>query len=163
MEFCEYCGYRTDLCRCSTGNNKPDFPDFPPDNDKPEHGKDHHPPHPTLPPPPPIRKKEIVHDEVCGNIEQTCGDEAETYWEALSISDLPSGTISVVNKGFCDITVSAAITADGEFVDIFTVSRGQTKSATLGNIAGIAFACAGDEGLPCRGTYCLSLHYEKDC
>ncbi|MBT2690334.1 hypothetical protein J7I93_19460 [Bacillus sp. ISL-47] len=160
MDFCPYCGFRSDLCRCNSGYNPPNFP---PD-DHPGHGDDHdHHPKPPPPPPPPAKKKEIIHDNICGNIEQSCGEGPEEYWSAMDLSDLPSASLSVFNKGNCDIIVSAAVNGGGTLGQLFTVARGQTKSITIGNIASLSFECEGNEGDICRGTYCLSLHYEKEC
>ncbi|WP_142301756.1 S-Ena type endospore appendage [Bacillus sp. 7894-2] len=160
MEFCTSCNYREDLCRCEDHVNEiPRSHDQHSQRDQARPDHNHYP----KPPTPSFPKKELIHDEVCGNIEQICGDDAEIYWTARGIRNMPAATISVVNKGSCDISVLASPSLRGDLEELFTVSAGQTKSTTIGALARIGFVCSGNEVFTCRGTYCLSLHYEIVC
>ncbi|MBM7618741.1 hypothetical protein JOC95_000583 [Bacillus tianshenii] len=164
MEFCTQCGYRDDICRCFSYNDHSHRdhshmdPWCPPDPDPDPK------PHPKPPPPPPPRKKKkLVTDKICGNIEQTCNGEFVEYWRAIGFSSLPSATLSVINKSDCPMTVRAG-TGGGDDVILFTISeKGQTKSVSLSQIANLEVSCDGVGNSRCFGTYCINLHFEKDC
>jgi hypothetical protein len=121
-------------------------------------------PGPPKPPKPPVKRKRAVSDEICGNIHQDCNGEFVEYWKALGIHDLPSGSVSVVNKSGCTMTVAADLIGDGiEYSILFTVDEGQTKSITLCSIASLEVSCEGEGNGKCSGTYCITLNYERDC
>ena len=85
-------------------------------------------------PPTPKKVKQVVTDEVCGNIEQNCTQGYVEYWKIVGIQDLPSGTVSIVNTSDCTMTVRADTTGNGiSDYTLFSIDeRGQTKSVTLG-------------------------------
>jgi hypothetical protein len=126
-------------------------------------------PHPPIPPEKssqPSSEKPLLTDEICGNIEQGCDGTFVEYWKAIGISTLPSGSVSVVNKSHCLITVKADMNGDGiaETILFQLTQKGQSKSATLGSIANLEIGCGCTDGQGnknCSGTYCLTIHYEK--
>ncbi len=120
------------------------------------------PPHP----PHPVGKREIVTAEICGGINQPCNGGYVQYWKTVGMDAFPMATISVLNKSGCVMTVRADTNGDGfPNVTLFQISeRNQTKSVTIGNITALEVSCTGGtnpEAL-CTGTYCITLHYEKE-
>ncbi|KHE72972.1 DUF3992 domain-containing protein [Halobacillus sp. BBL2006] len=122
-------------------------------------------PRPPKPPRPPKKLKRPISDEICGNISQSCNGEPVEYWRSISIENLPSGTVSVVNKSDCTMIVNADLDGDGiADINLFIITEnGQTKSATLDSISNLEIICEGDGAEKCTGTYCISLHYERFC
>jgi hypothetical protein len=118
---------------------------------------------PPKPPKPPKKTKNIITDKICGNIYQRCNGEFAEYWRSIGISNLPFGSVSVVNKSDCIMTVRVDTEGDGvSDTHLFTITeKGQTKSVSLGTIANLEISCTGGENSHCSGSYCLSIHYEK--
>lgn len=120
-----------------------------------------YPPKPRKPP----KTRKLVKDEICGNIYQSCNGKFEEYWRSIGLSDFPSGSVTVINQSHCTMTVRADTNGDGvPDVTLFTITeKGQTKSASLGTIANLEISCTGRENLKCSGSFCISIHYEKEC
>ncbi|MFD1706146.1 S-Ena type endospore appendage [Siminovitchia sediminis] len=116
-------------------------------------------------------KKRLVGNEICGNIKQDCNGEFVTYWKAIGITPLPSGSVTVMNKSNCVMTVGANLdcygcSCDGSCtnVKLFTLTeKDQSKSITLGSIACLMISCDGEVNQKASGRFCIELHYEKDC
>lgn len=110
------------------------------------------------------QKKTVINDDISGCILQRCNGEAEVYWKSVGISPLPSGSISVLNKCDCPMTVRADTSGNG-IADtlLFTLNeRGQAKSISLGSIAEIFVSFEGEESQKGSGQYSLTIHYHKD-
>lgn len=97
-----------------------------------------YPPKPPKPSKPPKNRK-LVTDEICGNIYQSCNGKFEEYWRSIGISDYPSGSVTVINKSDCIMTVRVDTNGDGiPDVILFTITeKGQSKSASLGTITNL--------------------------
>lgn len=122
-------------------------------------------PHPPKPP----KEKRLITDEICGNIEQNCNGNFVEYWQAIGLPDIPSATVSVVNKSDCIMTVRADTDGDGiPDVTLFQLTeKGQTKSATVGSINSLEISCTHGsmDGFTCNGcsgTFCISIHFERE-
>jgi hypothetical protein len=133
-------------------------PDFPPRS-----CPDIFPPKPSKPRKP-FKFEKIMTDEICGNIEQTCNGEFVEYWKYIGVSNLPSGSVTVVNTSDCLMTVRADTDGDGvSDTTLFTITqRGQTKSVTLESVANLEISCTGGEVLNCNGKFCISIHYARE-
>ncbi|MGD6817755.1 S-Ena type endospore appendage [Metabacillus sp. 84] len=123
--------------------------------------------YPPKPPcPKPKIEKRLISDEVCGNISQPCDGSFVEYWRAVGLPQFPSATVSVVNKSDCIMTVRADTNGDGvPNATLFQLTeRNQTKSVTIGSISQLEVRCQNGStpSGTCSGTFCLTLHYERD-
>ncbi|MGE7604356.1 S-Ena type endospore appendage [Peribacillus sp. NPDC097675] len=110
------------------------------------------------------QRKNVINDDISGCILQKCNGQSEVYWKSVGISPLPSGSISVLNKCDCPMTVRADTSGDG-IADtlLFTLNeRGQAKSISLGSIAEIFVSFEGEDSQIGSGQYSLTIHYHID-
>lgn len=111
---------------------------------------------------PPLQKR-LVTDEICGSISQESNGESVQYWRTANTGRrLPFGTITVRNQSpHCTLTVKADTTGDGiSDTTLFTLSElNQTKSITLGAVAGLEISASSSAEIKSVGQYSITAHY----
>ncbi|MBN8208971.1 DUF3992 domain-containing protein [Bacillus sp. NTK071] len=98
-------------------------------------------------------KKQIITEEVCGNISTDCTQGQTTLWQTPLCSAF--GTVSVFSSGECE-TMDVFINDELSF----SVKKGQTQSITVPKLKKVAVMCQ-KNNYSCTGKFCINLHYEK--
>jgi hypothetical protein len=167
MEFCSYCGFRDDLCRCSSNYGQRYY--HPPKNcnnkswfDDKYLGCDKKPDHcPPKPEPEPKREEcEIVCNNTCGNLLLSDQIPSLEIWKEQIMKN-PTVTISVFNSSNSTASIRVVVTRNAESPVEFTVPPGNTLSATVDDAKSISVFRIGSGRT--EGKYCLDVCFPVFC
>ncbi len=98
-------------------------------------------------------EKNLISDQICGNINSECGADQTILWQSLTCGVF--GSVSVFYSGGCE---SMTVFINDQFT--FTLNRGQTKSVTVPDLRKLSIHCLSGCG-SCTGKFCIDLHYKE--
>ncbi|MCA0986510.1 S-Ena type endospore appendage [Guptibacillus algicola] len=97
--------------------------------------------------------RELVTDQLCGNILTNCNGMETVLWETSLVSAF--GTATLFLSGGCsnmDVFINDVFS--------FSLQKGQAHSTTVKGLKKLAVSCSNGSS-SCEGKYCINLHYDR--
>ncbi|WP_077299567.1 DUF3992 domain-containing protein [Virgibacillus pantothenticus] len=99
-----------------------------------------------------LERQVLVNDQICGNIDIPCGENALLWMVKGKLS--VSGSVTVCHQMGCE---HMEVIVNGRTV--FILTREEEQTMNFSNLRSIEVRCKGNENGLCIGKYCLTLHY----